>query len=141
MTSERQTNDSLPDGPYAIVEAFIDGEPVAPEALKHALADPSARDYLADLLILRGEVARMAPTTLDFDRSRASWRVGWVAAAAAVLVSLMGGFFAGQRVVAPVVAQGVEAIALVSPAPSAPAPTRVIKLESGVNWTEHSGGR
>lgn len=141
MTSEQQTNE-VPGEPYALIEAFIDGEPVAPEALKHALADPHARDYLADLLVLRGEVARMTPTShADVDRGFGSWRLGWLAAAAAVIISLTAGFLAGQRFVTPVAAQGVEAVAQVPPAVSAPRPTRVIKLEIGSNWTESSGRR
>ena len=141
MTSEQQTNDVLPGEPYALIEAFIDGEPVAPGALKHALADPDVRDHLADLLVLRGEVVRTAPLGADMDRRRDSWRLSWLAAAAAVLVSLTAGFLAGQRVVAPVAAQGVEAIAQGSSVASAPRPTRVIKLETGTSWTEHSRGR
>lgn len=142
MTDVQETNDPLPDRPRAIVEAFIDGEPVLPEALKDVLAEPAAREYLADLLVLRAAVAMMAPASSGIARhDRRSNRMGWLAAAAAVLISLAAGFLAGQRVVTPVEARTVEAVVEFQSAPTAPTPTRIITLRPGVNWTESSGGR
>lgn len=142
MTNVHEMNDPLPAGSLAIVEAFVDGEPVQPPALKDALADSEARDYLVDLLLLRGVVARMelpaAGTTGG--RGGRSMYLRWLAAAAAMVISLFGGYLAGRRMVAPVEARTVEAFVESQSAPTAPAPTRIITLRPGVNWTE-SGER
>ena len=142
MANEHETTDVLSDGPHTIVEAFMDGEPVRPQALKDALADAGAREYLVDMLILREAVATlgMPASSAIARRDRPSRRVNWLAAAAAVIVSLTAGFLAGQRGVAPVSAQTVEAAVHVQPVP-APKPTRVITLRPGVDWTETAGGR
>ena len=38
---------------FEVVAAFVDGERVDAQTLKAALAQPDARDYLAELLALR----------------------------------------------------------------------------------------
>jgi hypothetical protein len=126
-----------------IVEEFIDGEPVASEALLNALAEPAAREHLIDLLVLRRAVGTMAPMAWTTGRhGTLHGRSGWLATAAAVLLSLALGYFAGQRALdTPIAAQTIEAVAQVEGAPAPPKPTRIIKLEPGVNWTESSGGR
>lgn len=141
MTNARETNDSLPNGLHAIVEAFMDGEPVMPEALKDALADADGREYFVDLLVLREAVATLGmPASSGIARrDRPSNRLSRLAVAAAVIASLTAGFLAGQRVVEPVVAQTVEAVVHVQPA--APEPTRVITLRRGVDWVEGAGGQ
>jgi len=143
MTDEHETNDVLSDGPHTIVEAFMDGEPVGPQALKDALADAGAREYLVDMLILREAVATlgMPAASAIARRDRPSRRVSWLAAAAAVIVSLTAGFLAGQRGVAPVAAQTVEAAVHVETATAAPKPTRIITLRPGVDWIENAGGK
>ena len=131
------------DEPCQVVEGFIDGELVTCDALRHALADPAARDYLVDLLILRREVGMMAPMAWSTGGQRAvRSRAGWLATAAAILVSLAAGYLAGQRALdTPIAAQTIEAVAQVDSTPAAPKPTQVIKLQPGVNWTEDAGGR
>jgi hypothetical protein len=47
--------------PYEVVAAFADGERVNADELKHALADAAGRDYLVDLLALRGIVQASEP--------------------------------------------------------------------------------
>ena len=143
MTNVQKLTELSPDDPLAIVEAFIDGEPVVPEALKDALADAAGRDYLVDLLVLRGVVARMESPMASVTCARAerSRHLKWVAAAAAVVMSLLAGYFAGQQVVTPIETRTVEAFVEPQSAPTAPAPTRVITLRPGVNWTESSGER
>ena len=41
---------------HDIIAAFVDNEPVGAEDLAAALAAPEGRDYLIDLLVLRGFV-------------------------------------------------------------------------------------
>lgn len=143
MTDEHM-NEQHPDGAYAIVEAFIDGEPVDSAALKDALGDAAARDHLVDLLILREAVRTMSPVAGSVARrlSGASTRARWLAAAAAVVMSLTAGYLAGQRAIVSATAQSsVETTIDVGSVPVAPAPTRVVTLEPGVNWTDSQGGR
>jgi hypothetical protein len=144
MTNAAETSNQFPDGAYAVVEAFVDGEPVACDVLRDALATPDAREHLIDLLVLRRAVAAMGPATWSTQgRQRVvRMRTAWLAAAAAVLVSLTAGYLAGQRTLEPsVAAQTVEAVVQVDSAPVAPKPTQVITLQPGVNWTERAGGR
>ena len=80
---------------FEIVAAFVDGERVDAQALKSALAQPDARDYLADLVALREVLGQSGPQA-----AAASARPGrqWlVAAAAAVALSLGGGYVLGVR--------------------------------------------
>ena len=143
MTNVPEMNELSPNSALALVEAFIDGEPVGPEALKDALADAAGRDHLVDLLVLRGIVTRLESPDASGTAGRieGSRRITWLAAAAAVLISLFAGYIAGQRMVTPIEARTVEAFVESQTAPAAPAPTRVITLRPGVNWTESSGGR
>ena len=146
------TEQALDNGPRdeadelaATVEAFLDGEEVDPGALEMALADAAARNHFIELLIIRGAVGEMAPMTCTITRkpSRGSRRrVRWLAAAAGIVISLTAGFAAGQRVLA--MSQrppAVEAVIHLERPATAPAPTRVISLRPGVNWTEGQGGR
>ena len=127
-----------------LVEGFIDGELVTCDALRNALAEPAARDHLVDLLILRRAVGTMAPIAWSTTgRPRVvRTRAGWLTTAAAILVSLAAGYLTGQRAFTPAVAaQTVHAVAQADSPPAAPKPTRVIRLEPGINWIENSGGR
>jgi hypothetical protein len=143
---DRQENSSPPaNQAYGFVEAFLDGERVDPTSLKEALADAQARDHFIDLLLLRdamGDVAPLAPNAATFRpdrRSRAKWLT---AAAATVLVSLSVGYAAGQRVVASDgTPPNVEVFLPMDRPTSAPAPTRSIAFEPGVNWTDSPGGQ
>ena len=124
---------------HAIIEAFADNEPVDPGRLKDALAAPEGRDYLVDLLVLRGFVRGGAPAGMPAVAGPApgGLRTRWLSvAAAAVAISLAGGYYAGQ--LAAPVARGNQADAAIDT--SAPAPTRVIKLEDSADWIDRVGG-
>jgi hypothetical protein len=133
-----------------VIEAFADGEPVAPAQLKAALADEAARDHLIDILVLRGMVggqtmarpaAFAAPVVARPAASAPPARLSWArwlpAAAAVALIGGITGYLAGSR--APAAAVPDSSAMAVSSAP-APAPTQVIHLREGVDWTEKAGG-
>jgi hypothetical protein len=143
MTNDRETNSGFLSSSHAVVEALLDGEGVDPQALKDALADPAARDHFVDLLVLRDAVSSLGAPAVAAPAPRSTMATGarWLAAAAAVVLCVAAGYFAGQRVVTPVSAQTVEALVLAPAAPAAPEPTRVITLRPGVNWTETEEGR
>ena len=144
MTEQTEIHSDQFGGPFAVVEAFLDGERIDAQGLKDALADAAAREHFVDLLVLREAVGSMAPGAWSADaRPGARGRVRWFAAAAAVVMSLTAGYFAGQRVVASPgpPASTVEAVIQFERPPAAPAPTQVIQLRPGINWTESSGGR
>lgn len=123
-----------------VVAALADGEPVEAEALKVALEDPSVRTYLVDLIALRQSVGAMSELPVQW-RERRSFlsRVGWTAAAAAIVISLAAGYFAGQWTVEAAPAPSVETFVTIGPTAAAPKPTRVVTLRPGVNWTEKEG--
>ncbi len=139
-----------------VIGAFIDGEPVTADELRHALGVEEGRDYLIDLLALRGLVApnavpaavSAADVTSDSHapiQTSGSPRLFWTAAAAAlVAISTMAGFAAG-RLSHPGGAPETPAITVQAAPPPAfsidvPPPTRVIQLQHGQDWTERSGG-
>jgi hypothetical protein len=126
-----------------VVEAFLDGERVAPEALRDALAHAEARDVFIELLQLRDAVAEMGPTAWKHGAaSRVTALRRRLVTAAAIALMSIGGYLVGQRASTPVVAaETVHAVVSFGSPPVAPAPTRVIALRPGVNWTESSGGR
>jgi hypothetical protein len=142
------------------IGAFADGEPVDPELLERALADPEGRAYLIDVLVLRGwyghrgsgaELNRAggeqdsgsvaAAGTLSAAGKTAHGR--WLTAIAALItVSVLGGYIAGRQSVP---RDADERAAAARQAKSdtsltAPAPTQIIKLEPGVDWNERGGG-
>lgn len=130
---------------HDILAAFVDNEAVGAENLAAALAVPAGRDYLIDLLVLRGIVggatnARPAATFAGSSRRTGFWLT---AAAACLAVGVAGGFFAGRGTFGEPHATGAR-VANVVAAPSttmtAPAPTHVIRMERGVDWNERSGG-
>lgn len=124
--------------PLEIIAAFVDGERVDPNALKQALGTAEGRDYLVDLAALR-ELVDRETTVLVTAPPRQRRLLSWVGAAAAVAVLATGSYFLGQRSATAErhVSDGPVATTTDTP----PAPTRVIQLEPGVNWTESSGGR
>lgn len=140
MTSEDFTNTAAGDR-LLIIEAFIDGERIDPKALSDALADPAGREHLVELLMLRGAVAAMGPHQWNPGRAGTRTRaMKWLAAAAMLILGVSGGYVAGQRVMAASAsAEHIEAVVGVDPGVVAPAPTRVIALEPGVNWTDTRG--
>ena len=128
---------------YLAVAALADGEPVDPAALKAALDDPAVREYLVDVITLRQSVGMMSAQLPVQWRERRSFlsRAGWMAAAAAIVISLTAGYVAGQRTVEAAAAPSVETYVDFSGSPSAPKPTRVVPLRPGVNWTEKVEGQ
>ena len=127
-----------------VVAAFLDHEPVEAAALERALADAGGREYLIDLLVLRGFVANPIlrldpierPAVLERKQGRRSGL--WLAAAAAlVALGMTGGYVAGRVIDRQQQVSRAEQRASV---PAAPAPTHVIRLENGVTWNERSGG-
>ena len=139
-----------------ILDAFVDGERVDPQALKRALSDPDGRDYLIDILALRegirdGISDDVALQAIGPVRSTSEFRsrFRWLSAAAVIAVSLLGGYVLGQQTGRPATTTSASAITsverpnvAVAPVATvpAPAPTHVIRLEPGVDWNEHIGG-
>jgi hypothetical protein len=126
-----------------VVEAFLDGERVAPDALRAALAHPEARDVFIEMLQLRDVVGQMGPTTWKHVApSKMTVLRRRLLTAAAIAVMSLGGYLAGQRASTPAMAdEAVHAVVSFGSPPAAPEPTRVIPLRPGVNWTESSGAR
>ena len=124
-----------------VVAALADGEPVEPAALRAALDDPAVRDYLVDLVALRHAVGTMGELPAERWHERRSFRsrAGWLTAAAAIVLSVTAGYFAGQRTVQAAPAPSVETVVDLGTSTAAPAPTQVISLRPGVNWTEKAG--
>jgi hypothetical protein len=129
------------DEPYLVVAALADGEQVDADALRSALSDEAVRDYLVDLVALRQSVrtANELSTVRWHERRSLGSRVGWLSAAAAVIVSLTAGYLAGHRTAASAPVPIVETVVHLEGPPSAPKPTRVISLRPGVNWNESAG--
>jgi hypothetical protein len=126
--------------------AWADGESVDRSAVLRALADADAREYVVDLMSLRHAVTRTLPhlpsdarpSTMT-PRRVPAWTV--VAVAASLLVCAGAGFLAGRRTQpAQTMTSAISPAATDDARPSAPRPTRVIRLESGVDWRENVGG-
>ena len=135
---------------HEIIDAFADGERVDPDRLERALADPSGRAYLVDLLVMRGLVieqqgvqpparAVAQPTRLG----RPAVRLLAIAALMLLVVSGLSGFIAGHRIAAsldaPAAPIAPERIVLPDTQISAPAPTRVIQVQP-IDWKQSAGG-
>jgi hypothetical protein len=135
---------------YEAIDAFTDGERVEPDRLDRALADPAGRAYLIDLLVLRGLLSEpqvmsiAAPAAASPARRRVTGLFAIAASALLLVASGLGGFVAGHRVAAtfaqPAAPPAPERIVLPDTQISAPAPTRVIQVEPGVDWKLSAGG-
>jgi hypothetical protein len=131
---------------HELIAAFADGEPVPATALKAALGDEDGRDYLIDLLALRGLVNDAKPVAAQPAPSRpaaartttrvSTWRL--LSAAALIVISVTGGYAAG-RITAERAGEA-RVVAAVPDQVTAPAPTHVIRMENGINWNERAGG-
>ena len=143
----------MTENAHEMIDALVDGERVDAEVLRRALADASGRDYLIDILALRDAVTQTSPKSQPEAaprRPHPAWHraVAWPAAAAVLIASLAAGFAAGYQFAGvPAVPAGstdvsIRAVGPVTAPPglTAPAPTRVIRLESGVDWQEGTGG-
>jgi hypothetical protein len=141
MAFDDKHDQSLDETSCLVVAALADGEPVDPDALRAALDDPAVREYLVDLIALRRSVGTMSELSPVQWRERRSFRsrVGWMAAAAALAMSLTAGYVTGQR--AGVAAPTVETFIDLGASSPAPKPTRIVPLRPGVNWTEQAGER
>jgi hypothetical protein len=127
---------------HDVIAAFADGELVDPAQLGGALADEAGREHLVDLLVLRGLMggspgARPAVGASPSSTHRAR---RWLAIAALLAVAVAGGFFAGQRRVPSAAVSAGQSSGAPATSVTAPSPTRVIRLENGVDWNERAGG-
>jgi hypothetical protein len=144
MTDHQDPNSAFSTSPLLIVEAFLDGEQVNAEELKHALADAEARAHLVEVLVLHQTTAEIMSAKLDSAAPvrRTTSRIRWIAAAAAIAGSVWTGHLMGQRAAIPVVeASAVETFVQVDTSPPPPTPTYVVRLTPGVDWTDHQGGQ
>jgi len=132
---------------HEVVAAFADGERVNVDELERALATPEGRDYLIELLALREVTVGPAAAGSNPGASKRQPRNPRfvAAAAAAACLSAVAGYAAGSLTarqppnVAPAALSPQYADSLpgkVAP----PAPTRVIRLQPGVDWHERNGG-
>ena len=124
-----------------VIDAFIDGERVDPNALKAALAESAGRDYFVDVWLMReavhGEGAADAtpPVEPAVVLPRREPRRWMMPAAAAIAGALIGGYAAGYRtpggVASPAAPPQGPAITVSAPPSAFPVPpaTRVIQLE------------
>jgi hypothetical protein len=121
---------------FEVVAAFVDGERVDAQTLKAALAQPDARDYLAELLALRELIGHSGSSSAQAAaRPSRRWLIG---AAAAVVLSLGSGYALGLGSgLAP--SQDGSAVS----GGVAPQPTRVIEVAPGASYVSSvsQGGR
>ena len=115
--------------PLEIIAAFVDGERVDPEALKTALETPEGRDYLVEMIALHEVVTHeLIPPAVAPARPSSRWLL---AAAAAIVLSLAGGYSLGHRATP---ADGNAALSAPSADAVAPPPTRVIEVRPGSSY-------
>ena len=119
------------EGPLVVVAAFVDGERVDAHALKAALAQAEARDYLAELLALREVIAQNGTPAATTIRPSRRWIV---AAAAAVVLSLGSGYALGMQLGS---AQTTDGSAVADGV--APQPTRIIEVAPGASLVSQGG--
>ena len=135
-----------------VVETFVDGEAVQPAELMAALSEPEGRQLLVDLLVLRGlmlghDAPRHATVATAASRKPNRWRLLPMAAGLAA-VSIASGYLVGTRnaprgaivTPSPASAQATPGGSNAAASTAAPAPTQVIRLSNGVDWTERAGG-
>ncbi len=141
MTRSESSSDTPTPAPVllATIDDLLDGEAIERDRLCAALADAVARDYFVDALLLRHtarELTPPVPLAVTNRRRSPSWTRWLTAAVVLVTVSAAGvggGYAWAHRTIdAPA---PVEAVMDLSPRPIAPAPTTVIHLQPGVNWT------
>ncbi|HYN07691.1 MAG TPA: hypothetical protein VES67_09895 [Vicinamibacterales bacterium] len=136
------------DASHEILDAFVDGEAVDPDALKRALSDSAGRDYLVDAWLLRGLVQDEIASEVAIPHTPATGGMrNWLIAATVAGVCLVGGYFVGARYASVIVprpgpaAAPSEAVTSPPQAFPVPAATRVIRLDMDPNWKESGGGR
>jgi hypothetical protein len=118
-----------------IIAAFIDGEPVLPEALTDALARAEGRELLIELLALRDIVAidwtAAAPAAASVSPRARPWFA--LASAAALALAAVGGYAAGMRHAS----DRMTALRAERVVDNPPAPTVVVTVD---RWQETQKG-
>ena len=114
-----------------VISAFVDNEPFDAGELSAALADPSGRALLIDLIALRSLAqVESGPASLQLPSSRRrGWN--WIAASLLLAASLAAGYGAGRLSTSP------RNIGETPASDAAPPPTRVI---SDIEWRSSTGG-
>lgn len=140
MNRDERMNEGANARPeHLAVDALLDGEPVDRDALRSALEQGDARDYLIDALMLRQITRDMGPAQFSIPgtpRSPIVRRMRWLAAAVIVAVSAGAGYAFGKNAGTDAAPRGfLEVVLDDRPVPAAPEPTRTIRFEPGVNWT------
>lgn len=124
---------------YQSIDALLDGEPVDKDALRAALGEAGARDYLVDALLLRQLALEAGPSRFVVPatpRGPFARSVRWLAASVILSAGVAGGYTYGLRSqVPPAQSASMEVMLDNTPPEAAPQPTHVIRFESGVNWT------
>ena len=124
---------------YQEIDALLDGELVDRQALRSALDDAAARDYLVDALVLRQLARDMEPMRFAIPgapRGRLLRGTRWLAASVILAVGASAGYVYGHGSRDQAAPPGLVEVVLDNrPAPAAPEPTRLIRFEPGVNWT------
>ncbi|MPY89125.1 MAG: hypothetical protein GEU99_14515 [Luteitalea sp.] len=83
---------------HEVISAFLDDEPFNSSTLAEALSEPAGRDLLIDLMALRHLMqteGKEAPAFAVRKPRRSAPRA--LAAVAAILVALVGGYLVGER--------------------------------------------
>lgn len=118
-----------------LLDVWLDGEAAPRDQVSALLATDEGRAYAIDVMALRRVMQIDAPMQAHPRPSR--W---WpLAAAAAILLTTTGGFVAGQYATRNN-GGNPGVVTTASTSAPAPAPTRVIQFEVGVDWNETSGG-
>ena len=83
---------------HDVISAFLDNEPFEPQELSEALADPSGRALLIDLVALRKLAQPDEPmSTITLSPRRLPAGVRLALAAAVLTLAVLGGYQLGER--------------------------------------------
>ena len=122
------------------IDALLDGEPVERDALRVALEHADAREYLIEALMLRQITREMGPAQFAIPgspRGAIVRRMRWLAASLIVAVSAGAGYAYGKGARNDAAPGQLEVVIDNRAAVPAPEPTRTIRFEPGINWTEN----
>jgi hypothetical protein len=128
------------DAHFDTLAAWADGETVDRTDVLRALESAEARDYIVDVMARRRMVAVTTPAE-PVSAARTLTRRWVIPEAAAAVLCLAVGYTPGRVTDRTVPAAPPAVVPVSAPAvSSAPAPTRVIRFEAGVDWRETAGG-